>query len=173
MTVQEAVKGRRSVRRFLEKQVSDDAVGLLKEALRWAPSAGNLQARKFYFVFCEELRVKIANHCFGQMFIQEAPLVVVACGDLSRISPYGKRGRELYVIQDVAAAVENLMLQAHELGLGSVWVGAFDEAGVAKTLDMPDSLRPLAVVPVGWPGHKPIAPKRDLADEAVSVIKGA
>ncbi|MEK7680358.1 MAG: nitroreductase family protein [Deltaproteobacteria bacterium] len=171
MTVQEAIKNRRSIRRFLDKEIPEDAVESLKEALRWAPSAGNLQSRKFYFVFCKELRVKIANHCFGQMFISGAPLVVVACGDLSRIEPYGKKGKELYVIQDAAVAVENMMLQAHELGLGSVWVGAFDEHGVAKTLALPDSLRPLAIVPVGWPGHKPIAPKRVLADEAVEVIR--
>lgn len=171
MTVQEAIKGRRSIRRFLDKEIPDDAIEALKEALRWAPSAGNLQARKFYFVFEQGLRVKIANHCFGQMFISGAPLVVVACGDLSRISPYGKRGTELYVIQDAAVAVENMMLQAHELGLGSVWVGAFDERGVAKALVLPDSLRPLAIVPVGWPGHRPLPPKRLPVEETVDVIK--
>ncbi|MCR4286668.1 MAG: nitroreductase family protein, partial [Deltaproteobacteria bacterium] len=81
------------------------------------------------------------------------------------------KGKELYMIQDAAVAVENMMLQAHELGLGSVWVGAFDEAGVAKTLALPDSLRPLAIVPVGWPGHKPLPPKRLLNDEAVEIIR--
>lgn len=171
MTVQEAIRERRSIRRFLDKKIPDDAVESLKEALRWAPSAGNLQARKFYFVFEQGLKEKIANHCFGQTFITGAPLVVVACGDLLRIEPYGKRGKELYVIQDAAVAAQNLMLQAHELGLGSVWVGAFDGHGVAKTLALPDNLRPLAIVPVGWPGHKPAAPKRLLADEAVEVIR--
>ena len=58
MTVQEAIKGRRSIRRFLNKEIPDDAIKALKEALRWAPSAGNLQARKFYFVFEEGLRMK-------------------------------------------------------------------------------------------------------------------
>lgn len=171
MTVQEAIKGRRSIRRFLDKEIPDDAIEALKDALRWAPSAGNLQARKFYFVLEKGLRIKIANHCFGQLFISGAPLVVVACGDLSRIEPYGKRGKELYVVQDAAVAVENLMLQAHELGLGSVWVGAFDWDGVAKTLALPDSLRPLAIVPVGWPGHRPLPPKRLLVDEVVEVIR--
>ncbi len=171
MTVQEAIKGRRSVRRFLDRGIPDGAVESLKEAIRWAPSAGNLQSRRFYFVFGGEARVGIANQCFGQTFILEAPLVVVACGDLSRIAPYGRRGRELYAIQDAAVAVENMMLQAHELGLGSVWVGAFDEDGVARALALPESLRPLAIVPVGWPGHRPIAPRRLAADETVTVIR--
>ena len=74
---------------------------------------------------------------------------------------YGSRGGELYAIQDVACSIENMMLAACSLGLGSVWVGAFDEYGVAKILDMPSHLRPVAIVPVGYPGQSPL-PGADL-----------
>lgn len=171
MKIIEAIRNRRSIRSFHDKAIPGEAVNDLIEAIRWAPSAGNLQARHFYFVFKKDLRVRIASVSLGQMFIATAPLVVVACADYEAIGPYGRRGEELYVIQDVAVAIENLMLEAYELGLGSVWVGAFDEEGLSAVLGLPERLRPVAVVPVGYPAHRPSPPERFLRDKLVTVIK--
>lgn len=171
MDVEKAIKSRRSIRRFLDRDIPADAVEKLIEALRWAPSAGNLQARKFYFVFDQELREMLAVAAFGQMFIAAAPLVVVACADHERIGHYGKRGKELYAIQDVAVAVENLMLQACEVGLGTVWVGAFNEEQVAKVLKLPAHLRPEGIIPVGYPAQQPPAPKRLGREEVVEIVR--
>lgn len=171
MNVAESIKNRRSIRRFLDREIPSESVSKLIEAIQWAPSAGNLQARKFYFVYDQELREMLAVAAFGQMFIATAPLVVVACADHERISHYGKRGKELYVIQDVAVAGENIMLQACELGLGSVWVGAFNEEQVVKVLKLPEHLRPEAIIPVGYPAQQPIAPRRLGKDEIVEIVK--
>lgn len=171
MDVAEAIRNRRSSRRFLDKDIPESAIEALIDAVRWAPSAGNLQARRFYFVQEQELKEMLAVAAIGQMFISSAPLVVVACADLNRISHYGKRGRELYVIQDVAAAVENMMLQACELGLGSVWVGAFNDEQIVKILEIPDYLRPMAIIPIGYPAHQPAAPRRYEKDEIVRMVK--
>lgn len=170
MDVAEAITNRRSIRKFLDREIPEDAIESLIEAVRWAPSAGNLQSRRFYFVQEQEAKEMLAVAAIGQMFIASAPLVVVACADLNRISHYGKRGKELYVIQDVSAAVENMMLQACELGLGSVWVGAFNDEQVVKILEVPDYLKPMAIIPVGHPAHQPTAPRRYGKDEIVMIV---
>ena len=123
MSIIEIIKKRRSIRAFEEKEIEKEILDELKEAIIWAPSAGNLQSRKFYFVFNEETKKKLAIAALNQNFIAKAPLVIVACCDLERVSWYGKRGESLYTICDVSASIENLMLLAAEKGLGSCWVG--------------------------------------------------
>lgn len=171
MDIMTVIKSRRSIRRFLDKEIPKDAIDALKEALIWAPSAGNLQSRRFYFVFNNEVKKRIADAALHQTFILQAPLVVVACADLSIERFYGSRGKELYAIQDVACSIENMMLAACSLGFGSVWVGAFDEDGIAKLLDMPSHLRPVAIVPVGYPGHNPLSPRRFDKDKAIVEVR--
>src|SRR3990170_390322 len=86
------------------------------------------------------------------------PLVDLA--NLQRIGKYGPRGRDLYALQDAAAATENLLLAAHAEGLGSVWIGAFDEGAVVRLLDLPRHVRPVALLPIGEPAEDPAAPER-------------
>ncbi len=167
MDVMKAVKERRSIRHFLKKDIPDEIIDKLIEALIWAPSAGNLQSRKFYFVKDAKLKQEIARAAFGQSFIAEAPLTIVACTDNKISKRYGDRGAHLYSIQDVSASIMNLMLVAHELGLGTVWVGAFDEWQVFEILKMPDNLRPVAIVPVGYPARIPSPTPRVSKKEAV------
>ncbi|MBI3753650.1 MAG: nitroreductase family protein [Deltaproteobacteria bacterium] len=171
MDVLAAIKNRRSIRGFIDREIPKEAVDILKDALIWAPSAGNLQSRRFYFVFNDEVKRDIVNAALRQTFIAQAPLVVVACADLLIGRSYGRRGEELYCIQDVACSVENMMLAAHSLGLGSVWVGAFHEDGIAKALNTPSNLRPVAIVPVGYPGHHPPPPRRLDKDEVVMEVR--
>ena len=99
--------------------------------------------------------MELARAAFNQHFIAVAPLVAVACLDRRIAARYGDRGVNLYSIRDVAASVENMLLTAHELGLGSVWVGAFNEYDVAEILELPDNLRPVAIVPIGYPARTP------------------
>ena len=171
MDVITAIKNRRSIRRFLNKEIPQEAIEALKDALIWAPSAGNLQSRRFYFVFNNDTKKRIVDAAFHQTFIAQAPLVVVACADLLIGRHYGERCEELYCLQDVACAIENMMLVACSLGLGSVWVGAFHEEGVAKVLDIPSNLRPVAIVPVGYPSHSPSPPHRVEKEEAIIEIR--
>ncbi|RLF49139.1 MAG: nitroreductase family protein [Thermoplasmata archaeon] len=155
MGVFDAIKGRRSIRKFLSKNIDDETVVFLLECANLAPSAGNLQARDFIVVRNSEIKKELARAAYGQEFVAEAPVTVVFCANFSRIAPYGKRGVELYCIQDVSAAVENFLLAAHALGLGTCWVGAFDEERVSEILSLKDDQRPLAIVPIGYPAEKP------------------
>ena len=171
MDILEAIKGRRSIRRFKNAPLPSSLLSTLEESLLEAPSAGNLQSRRFYFVFRGETGRQIARAAYHQDFIQDAPLAVVCCADLKIASHYGERGRSLYCLQDVAASIENLMLVAYSLGLGTVWVGAFDEKEVGKILRLPDHIRPVAIVPVGYPDENPSSPGRVGREHAISHVR--
>lgn len=167
MEVVECIEGRTSVRVFKPDPVDDDVV---QEGLRLAnlaPSAGNLQARDFIVVKDASVKKALMLAAFSQEFVRTAPVVIVFCANLERIGHYGQRGKELYCLQDVAAAVENFSLYMHSKGLGSVWVGAFDEAKAAMALGTPEHVRPVAIVPVGYPAERGLRRKRLPNDQLV------
>ncbi len=156
MEVFEAVKGRRSIRAFKDTDVSPEIVEKLIEAARWAPSAGNIQPWEFIIVRNPETKRRLAEAALGQSFIEEAPVVIVVCADEERSARgYGTRGRALYCIQDTAAAIQNIHLAAYALGLGTCWVGAFREDEARKILGIPEGVRPVAIIPVGYPAESP------------------
>lgn len=171
MGILDIIKGRRSVRDFKDKEIPNEAIEALIEAIRWAPSAGNLQSRKFYFILNKEIKKRLVAAALNQSFIAEAPLTVVACVDHSIAFRYGERGVKLYCIEDVAASIENMLLTAYELGLGSVWVGAFIEDKVKDILKLPNNLRPIAIIPIGYPARIPKPPSRISKDEAVEFMR--
>jgi nitroreductase len=144
-----------SIRKYLSKDVPDELIIELLKAGNAAPSAGNLQARDFVVVKDPKTKRKIAEAALEQMFIATAPVVIVVCANYPRsMRIYGDRGK-LYAEQDATAAIENILLAAHALGLGAVWVGAFYESAISKILKLPDYAKPVAIVPVGWPAEKP------------------
>jgi nitroreductase len=153
----EALAKRHSVRCFDPDQaVSDEEVSRLLESACLAPSAGNVQPWRFYPTRRDDLKAELAAAALGQSFLREAPVVVVVCADLEAHSrAYGRRGVELYAIQDCAAAIQNMLLAATALGLAACWVGAFREAQAARALGLPAHIRPMALIPVGHEsGHR-------------------
>ena len=167
MDVLKAIRKRRSIRNFQKKDIDGEIVDKLIDSLIWAPSAGNLQARKFFFIKDTKLKEKIVSAALDQEFIAAAPLVIVGCTDNKISKKYGNRGVYLYAIQDVAASIMGMMLVAHENGLGTVWVGAFIEEEVSELLNLPENLRPVAIVPVGYPSKIQTPPPRVSKNEAV------
>jgi len=156
MNVFEAIKERRSIRSFKEQDVKEEDIEMLIEAARWAPSAGNVQPWEFIIVRRHELKKELAEAAFGQAFVEEAPIVIVVCADENRsFQGYSVRGKTLYCIQDTAAAIQNIHLTAHSLGLGTCWIGAFSEGETAKILKVPNGVRPVAIVPIGYPAESP------------------
>lgn len=168
MHIPEAIRERKSVRAFTDRDVSFDEAELLVEAACLAPSAGNLQPWEFVVVRDRIVKGKLADAAHGQNFIYQAPVVFVICAVPRRSAlRYGRRGSELYCLQDTAAAVQNLILTARENGLGSCWVGAFDENRAAKALGLPDRVRPVAIVPVGYPAESPPRRRRRPLSEVI------
>lgn len=162
MEVFEAIKKRRSIRKFdPSKKVTDEQIERLLEAARWAPSAGNLQSWFFMVVRNQKIKDRLAEAANGQEIIAQAPVVFVCCADLERSSSrYGDRGKTLYAIQDATIASQNIWLAVTEMGLGAVWIGAFDEKWIAQALDLPKHLCPIAIMPIGYPAESPKAPYR-------------
>ena len=158
---------RRSVRRFGSAAVDAATVRKIVKAAVRAPSAGNCQPWHFVVVRRQETKEALAAAAHGQGFLAEAPVVIVVCAEPGRsASDYGARGRELYCLQDTAAATEHILLAAAALGLGACWVGAFDERAAANALALPDAVRPVAMVPIGQPmaGHHARTSRRPLSE---------
>jgi len=113
-------------------------------------------------------KIALAHAAFGQYFIAEAPVVVVVCVHPARSARrYGDRGERLYCLQDTAAFVENMLLASYAIGLGSCWVGAFDEGRAAEAIEAPDNVRPVAIIPIGSPAESPSAPPRRSLEDIV------
>ena len=157
---------RRSVRAYAEGELSREDIEKLIEAAILAPSAGNLQPWEFIAVTDPETKMRLVDAALGQSFIAQASVVIVVCAVPSRsASRYGRRGAELYCLQDTAAAVENILLTAAANGLGACWVGAFDEERVAEVIGVPEGVRPVALIPIGPPAETPPRrPRRSLKE---------
>jgi len=168
MDVLEAIKGRRSVREFKPDPVKDEDLKRILEAGRWAPSAGNCQPSEFVVVKDPTVKRRLATAALEETFIAEAPVVIVVCANVPRTSwRYGRRGEELYCIQDTAAATQNMLLTAYSLGYGTCWVGAFDDDAVAEVIRVPPGVRPVAIIPLGRPAERPSPPSRRPLSEIV------
>ena len=154
MDVMQAIRMRRSVRAYADKPINAELMQYLKDALRLAPSACNLQPWKFVLITQADLRQKVATACMGQMWMAEAPLIVAACGMTS--SGYKKMGghNKNSVDIDVTIALDHLSLAAAAQGLGTCWIGAFDEGAVKALLKVPDDVTVVALMPVGWPAKE-------------------
>ncbi len=168
MDLWEAIKERHSIRRYVEgRDVPAETVERLLQAAIAAPSAGNCQPWHFVVVRDPKTKRGLAEAAYGQQFVAQAPVVIVVCADPARsASRYGRRGSELYCLQDTAAATENILLGVTALGLGACWVGAFDEGAAAAALNLPSHLRPVAIIPVGHPDERFArrTPRRPLAE---------
>ncbi len=153
----EVVKKRRSTRSFKkEEKIPDEVLYQILETAIQAPSAGNRQSWDFVVVKTTEIKKALAKAALGQGFIARASVVVVVCANQGRSAVvYGRRGVDLYSIQDTAAAIQTMLLTITALGYGACWVGAFSESEVRKILKVTDGVRPVAIIPIGVPKRTP------------------
>lgn len=164
----DCIKTRRSVRSFISRDVPEDVVDKLLDAALQAPSAGNVQEWEFIVVRKRDVKEKLSEAAFQQQMVSKAPVVIISCANLDEIGrAYGERGKNVYSIQDAAVATQNLMLAAHDRGLGTCWVGSFNEKHVQDILVLPNHVRPLAIIPVGYPASMPKEQPRKRLEEVV------
>lgn len=154
MTVFEAIQARYSVRAYQDRPVEQEKLDRILEAARLAPSASNRQEWRFVVVRDADRRARLVEAASGQRFVGQAPVVIVACaktdGHLMRC------GQACYPI-DVAIALEHIALQAVEEGLGTCWIGAFNEAAAKEICGVPatDDVRIVELMPLGYPADSP------------------
>lgn len=167
----DVIFSRHSCRHFTGEPLSAGDLERLLEAMRWAPSAGNRQPWFFYVVRNRKTKEELAEAALGQDFLVDAPVVFVVCAEPERsASRYRERGRSLYCLQDTAAAVENLLIAATALGYGACWIGAFDERLARRALNVPQDLRPVAIVPVGPGRLSATGPPRRPIEEITALV---
>jgi nitroreductase len=144
MNVFEAKKARRSVRSYTPDPVPDEVLWKLLESARLAPSAKNYQLWRFIVVRTQEARDRIARGGMFARFVDEVPVVIVACGDTS----------SRFYVHDTCIALEHLVLTATGEGLGSCWIGSFDEEDLRELLGIPERFRVVALVSIGYSTEK-------------------
>jgi nitroreductase len=165
----ETIHSRRSVRKFRQEAIPDEIITRLLEAIRTAPTAGNLQAYHVYLVRSTEIIRALADAAFGQECVAKARCVLVFCTDAPRSAvEYKERGTTLYCVQDATIAATIAHLAATALGLGSVMVGAFDEGRAARIIGAAATHRPLLMLPVGYPAESPVPTERRELQDMVS-----
>jgi len=152
MDVFEAVKSRRSIRAYSAKNVNNESIEMVLRAAMAAPSAGNEQPWEFLLIRNRETLERIsAAHPYAEM-VRHAPVAILVCGNLTRVR------HQDYWVQDLSAATENMLLAAHALGLGSVWVGIHPRekrvAEIRSVLSLPEEIIPFAILPIGHPGEE-------------------
>jgi len=152
----EAVKTRHSIRAFQKKPIEEEKIYRIIENINLAPSAGDLQAYEVIVVKDPMLKDKLAKAALDQTFVSEAPVCFVFVAYPERSSKkYGRRGSELYCVQDATIAATYAMLTVTALGLSSTWVGAFDEEAAARAVGVTGNKRPIAILAVGYAGESP------------------
>ncbi len=173
----EAIKTRRSVRRFQDKPVEDEKLATLLEAVRMSPSWANFQCWRFIIVKDRSVREKISELTYVESFfaplgykanpakkgLAEAPVVVIACADPSKS---GVLWGQHYYMTDIGIAAQTLMLSARALGLGTVFVGVYDEEKLRGLMNIPSDIRVVGLFPLGYPleEKKDGPPRRPLSE---------
>lgn len=164
----DCIRTRRSIRSYQNKTLEFDKVTKVLEAGSKAPSAGNLQAYRFILVTDRDKIDALPDMCSDQYWIAESQAVIIVCEDIERIEAhYGLRGQRLYAIQDCAAAVQNMLLAAHDLEMGACWIGSFEEDFVADLFGVPESARVQAIVTLGYPAQEPDPKSEETIDTLV------
>ncbi len=169
----ETVRHRHSIRRYqADMPVEPEKLHAILEMACAAPSAGDLQAYRIEVVRADAERGALQAAAQGQAFITEAPVCLVFCADPQRsAAEFGDRGRDLYALQDATIAAAYAQLAIVAAGMGSTWIGYFDEVAVRRALGLADSLVPVAMLSVGYPAEIPEPTPRRPLDEVVGFRK--
>lgn len=163
MNVNEAIRSRRSIRRYKDKQIPKDKLLTILEMARLAPSASNRQPWEFIIVQDKDTREKIAKGCKYGSFLSQCSAIIIGCGDVRVSSKW-------YAL-DTFISMEHIALAAIEEGLGTCWIGAFDEAELIELLKIPKNLKVVALMALGVPDENPKPRSRKVLTDFVSYEK--
>lgn len=152
MEFNEIIRTRRSVRAYRPDPVPETALRRVLDSARLAPSANNTQPWHYYVVRENNLKRQIAKLACGQMFIAEAPLVIVCCGKRYP-DPYSWIGDNMYLV-DCAITLDHLTLAARNEGLGTCWIGAFNHEGIKEKLKITAGFDVIMLTPLGYPSDE-------------------
>ncbi|MCM1179432.1 MAG: nitroreductase family protein [Clostridium sp.] len=180
METLECIQTRRSIRKFTEEAVSHDTINAIIAAAAMAPSWKNTQISRYHIIENRDILNDIANHCvldfeFNQKTIQRASQLVVV-SMVEKRSGYEKDGsfttskEDRWEMFDAGIASQTFCLAAHDMGVGTVILGIFDEDKVAQAIQLPEGQKVAALIVMGYPAQECEAPKRKSVDELVRYL---
>jgi nitroreductase len=199
MDVSDAIRTRRSIRKFKPDPIPEEKIKRLLESARLAPSGTNTQPWRFIVVRDDDTKIKLQKAAHNQRHVKRAPVIIVCCADLKAFKefparvdeliesgalpertrdvfiPYLKKGMDtvtkdalmVAAAANVAIAVEHIVLQAVEIGLGTCWIRWYEDEEVKEILDMPEHIEVMALLPVGIPDEDPSPRPRLSLDKIV------
>lgn len=167
MEVNEAIKTRRSIRSFEDKEVSKEEIKKLIEAAVWAPSGSNIHAWQIKAVRGKKKK-KIEKFSPGLM--GNPPVLLVFCNDDEKSMKSSKLAKEVLSIMDIAIAAQNVCLQATSMSLGTCYIGSFNKKAIKEILSLPENMSVVLVISVGYPKKVPEPPSRRGPEEAVEWV---
>jgi len=185
MELMEAIKGRRSIRKYRPDPVPEEALQTVLEAAKWAPSWSNTQCGRLVVIRDKDTKSKLADTLKGikagrtnpaDGAVRTAPVVIAACAELGVTGYYRDESGEnklatdkgeAWFMFDVALAMQHISLTAHSLGLGTVHIGLLEAAEAGRILGVPDNVVVVELMPLGWPDEEPAARPRKETNEFV------
>ena len=168
MELMDAIRKRRSIRRYLDRQVEKEKLERVLEAGRLAPSANNKQEWRYVIVQDKAMREELMKAASHQSFVADAPVVIAACAETD--NRMMRCGQLAYPI-DVAISIDHITLKAVDEGLGTCWIGSFDEPKVKQLLNIPAEIRVVELLTLGYPAHIPNPTPRKKPDEIIKFEK--
>lgn len=165
MDFTQIAKKRKSVRQFKQQPVEEEKIERILECARLAPSALNLQCWHF-IVIKERENVERAARAGGAHndWLKDVPVLILACGDPKKSTEHN--GIQYYIV-DVAIAMQNLVMAATDLGLGTCWIANFDEEVAREALGIPENIKVVAMTPIGYPDDDEPSPRRKPLEKIV------
>ena len=154
------ILSRRSIRRYEKKEIPEDVLNQILEAGRNAPSAANMQPIRFIILKDHEIKKKLST--IFSRFLKEAPVAIVGCADVkARLT-----GR--WAVVDATIAMQNMVIAAWNLGVGSCWIGAFNQKKVKEKLKIPEKWKVVALMTLGYPAEQPKTRKKKTFEKMFS-----
>lgn len=164
LDVMDVILSRRSIRQYEQKEIQTEVLNKILEAGRQAPSAANRQPIHFIVVTEDNIKKELSKGLFNR-FIKDSPLTIVGCANT------GARLTGKWSIVDTTIALQNMVIAAWTMGIGSCWIGDFKEEKVKELLQIPNKWKVVALIPFGYPAEQPKPKKKKPVTELVSFNK--
>jgi nitroreductase len=151
MEFKTVIKSRESVRDYSDRKIEEEKINYVLECARFAPSWTNKQCWQFIIVKNKKIINDLSKTSLINRWLKNVPIIIAACGNPKES---GYRNDISYFIVDVSIALEHLVLAATDKGLGTCWIGGFNEKKVKEILEIPENIRVVALTPLGYPAEK-------------------
>lgn len=156
MEFDQVIRKRKMIRKYLPNMIPDSLINKVLKNASKVPSAGHTQVQEFIIVRDPAIKKKLRQASVNQKYVEDAPVLIVVCSNTSRsVGRYGQRGRDFYSIIDGAFASMIILLSAVNEEIGAGFVGAFEDDKISKILKLPEYVKPIGIITLGYPDESP------------------